>query len=309
MCLIIAKAPNDLVPESILRYSFAHNNDGFGIMAVKDGRIEFTKGLFEYDEILKLYHEHRNRHAVLHFRFATQGTVNVANCHPIKVLGKEEHGMDLFMCHNGMLRGLGSIPRGSSDTVHLVNKFIRPELEKHGPSTIFNPRYKEHLADFIGPGNKLVFLSGEGKGVIINEEAGQMLGDSWYSNLYSVRPASYDGRRSISRRFRASGRNIDFSSDENGDNRFEMEVSIMDNRRPTTVHNTEPTPYMLQWIQWDASKRRWYYFDVGKNTMYYFSEKAKAKAVEKRDRARRSRTLKNVREVYGTAEVGDELEE
>ncbi len=100
MCILIAKAAavRKMTTEEI-RNSATSNPDGFGMAyVVGDGKIHVHK-TFNVDEIIKLNDELPEWASIIyHFRIATHGSVNLANCHPF--LDKER---GVVFGHNGIL--------------------------------------------------------------------------------------------------------------------------------------------------------------------------------------------------------------
>lgn len=100
MCILIAKAAavRKMTAEEI-KNSAQANPDGFGMAyVVGDGKIHVHK-TFNVDEIIKLNDELPEWASIIyHFRIATHGSVNLANCHPFL---DEERGV--VFGHNGIL--------------------------------------------------------------------------------------------------------------------------------------------------------------------------------------------------------------
>lgn len=191
MCVIIASENGKRPDASILRQADRENPHGWGIMHPKDGKIEVYKG-FKIKKLLSYMEEKlpADTPFVLHFRWATHGTLAIQNVHPFRVTD------DLWMAHNGVLQGI--TPRGSehSDTWHFAHDIMRPYVEKHPHMPgheQFIPILEKYLQDKkMGYSNKLAFLQPTGKILIVNRKQGEEHEGCWYSN-HSVIPRQYSG--------------------------------------------------------------------------------------------------------------------
>lgn len=200
MCLIAYK-PNDKAKFTLddFKASYSRNNDGTGIMFVDGGRVQVERAVGSLDQQLKVFASHQDKDSwVLHQRFATAGAKDVANCHPFKVLDKDEDGVDLFMVHNGTLNSVVDLTeKGFSDTWHFVENVMKPML-KRDYELLNMESFQIMLHATIGAGNKLLFLSSDNEVLIFNEEKGSWREGCWVSNTYSLaRPttaATYQGR-------------------------------------------------------------------------------------------------------------------
>ena len=127
MCIIIYKDKTAALPtKKTLKTCFNNNDDGCGYM-VKQGKTVFiNKGFMRFSDF---YTEFKNDkkitkdcELVLHFRIATGGLVNAANCHPFPVTDKvaeltaNEFITDKAIAHNGILSGFDDINKVLSDT-------------------------------------------------------------------------------------------------------------------------------------------------------------------------------------------------
>jgi len=199
MCIIAVAGNGKTVTEDKFRACFYANPDGFGMMWVDGGQIQMYKTL-QYEEALKRYKEIdegfcESSPIILHFRIGTQGPNDIGNCHPFYVNSK------VSFCHNGILsdysRGYGNQQpykwvkggdKDDSDTV-LFNKDILKQLPE---DFLLNDTTLNLIDDFVGSGNKLVFLDmieDEPKVTIVNERAGNVDKSSgiWYSGYAYTR--------------------------------------------------------------------------------------------------------------------------
>lgn len=122
MCIIIVKpAGAKMPPKAILERCARLNPHGFGF-ATKDtiyktlSREEFFKAIkgIRHDET-----------AILHFRYATHGSIKTENCHPFK---DEETGVSF--AHNGILNVVPIDDMTDSETAFRTR--IVPIIKEHG---------------------------------------------------------------------------------------------------------------------------------------------------------------------------------
>lgn len=197
MCLIALCPPGKKLEDWEIRSAFNKNSDGFGIMMPhpeKEGlRIHRILSKTS-DAVVELYHQALTNPKLashphgIHFRFKTHGKVDLANTHPFRVLRKDKHGMDLFMMHNGVISAMSGIKTDDdkSDTWKYIRHLIRPLL-KENPALIYNPKFQIMMGMSIGSPNKLLFMDGDGKTIIVNGYQGKTREDGiWLSNDYSI---------------------------------------------------------------------------------------------------------------------------
>lgn len=174
MCLAIYKPAGKLVKEEYLRNGFANHSDGAGMAWSKDGVLHFKKGIFKLEEFLELYEQIKELPALLHFRKATHGAVNEANCHPfIFNDGK------LALIHNGVLNIKCNI-EGLSDTAHFVKLVLEPMINKNNVP-IDDGALHYLISTSIGT-DKMVVMDGNGAAYVFNEDKGTLDEGVWYSN-------------------------------------------------------------------------------------------------------------------------------
>lgn len=113
MCLIVRGRVRDLFSLD-LEYAEICNADGFGIHTSDSVFSSFDFPDTDSRTILEALP--LDTVATIHYRLATHGTVNNANCHPFSL------GDGVFLMHNGVLRGDGYVcPVGKrSDTAILA---------------------------------------------------------------------------------------------------------------------------------------------------------------------------------------------
>lgn len=188
MCVIIDMPAGAMFPANELEVAFENNPDGFGVMWTDKGRVEtlkYPKGTFStLLDVLASFDPDQS--IVLHLRYATVGVVKEMNTHPHQVLCKSQHGIDLWMMHNGTI--YDAVDDGAkSDTLSFVDNELKPILAKC-PALILYPAFQRFIEKRVGSGNKLVFLDSAGNVTKINEDQGVERNGCWCSNAYSFKP-------------------------------------------------------------------------------------------------------------------------
>lgn len=176
MCLIIASATGRKPADSILMDAFTDNRDGYGIVYLKDNRLVVRKG-FTYPEFFTDFERVEGPY-VVHFRYATHGMIDADNTHPFRVT---KH---LYMAHNGIL-DVPMVDKDKSDTWNFAKYIVSPMLFA-AQGRIDHPGLTDSLQKFIGRGNKLAFFDSKGNITIVNEKAGTVYQEMWFSNEYNL---------------------------------------------------------------------------------------------------------------------------
>lgn len=97
MCCIIIVPRNQEVPsEGVLRQVYDHNKDGMGFVSETNyfRTFDFEEFLYELRQVPT------SENIIIHFRWATHGSVKLSNCHPF--VGYAQ-GREYFFAHNGVL--------------------------------------------------------------------------------------------------------------------------------------------------------------------------------------------------------------
>ena len=167
MCIAILNKPNQTLRRKHLKNCWNNNDDGAGMSWVsKKGNINIFKELNSFDVFYQKYISVRKHNPesnmLLHFRIKTHGKTDKTNCHPFKVSN------ELAFCHNGVIRDVEDHDH-YSDTI-MFNRTILRQLPK---SFIYNKATLTLIEEFIGSGNKLIFLTNKNEAIIINESVGE----------------------------------------------------------------------------------------------------------------------------------------
>jgi predicted glutamine amidotransferase len=174
MCIAILNTKNTLTKET-LQQCWKSNPDGAGMIYISKGQLVTFKEMTNFDKFYKEYIKQRKANKqsnfVLHFRIATSGKIDRANCHPFNV------NKNLAFVHNGMI-SIQQLNNNVSDT-YTFNELILKKL----PSTFLNNHaILDLIENYIGY-SKLIFLDNENNPSILNEHLGHWdEEDNWYSN-------------------------------------------------------------------------------------------------------------------------------
>jgi glutamine amidotransferase len=181
MCLLVAIPASEDIAYGRAVEAAANNPDGFGFAIIAETHIVRFRSM-SFDETWSEWQLARSRWdgpAVWHWRWATGGTMDVANCHPFEVGGDSR----LMLAHNGVLPIAAT--RFRSDTRILAEDVLADE-----DVTLWDDDgWRDELGAYIG-GNKLVFLSvhpDQAQNLyIVNERHGHWDAGVWWSNTSYV---------------------------------------------------------------------------------------------------------------------------
>ena len=187
MCLLVTQLSNSpALPESWLRDFHSSNSDGVGVMYVEGQSLVIEKCLPKSaDDFVNFYYSHiAGKDCAFHLRMRTHGATDLENCHPYEVLNSKEHGLDLWLMHNGILHTDNKNDVTKSDTWHYIRDYLRPMLANN-PEFFTTPEFQDLIESHIGSSNKFVLMDNQNRLVTINESAGVYWGGLWLSNTYA----------------------------------------------------------------------------------------------------------------------------
>ncbi|MDR1562272.1 MAG: class II glutamine amidotransferase [Dysgonamonadaceae bacterium] len=121
MCVIIVKEAGIKLPsENMLRKAAVYNPHGFGFCTKR--RLFKTLSIERFlNEVGKV---ETNEPCVLHFRFATQGSVKTSNSHPFKQDG-------VCFSHNGVLHNVKAKNDQTDSEIFFINDVV-PVINEYG---------------------------------------------------------------------------------------------------------------------------------------------------------------------------------
>ena len=93
-----------------------------GVMYAEGGKLIVKKILPKTAKDFESFYnkEITGRFCAFHLRMKTHGDINLDNCHPYEVLNQQEHGIDLWLMHNGILSTGNASDETKSDTWHYI---------------------------------------------------------------------------------------------------------------------------------------------------------------------------------------------
>lgn len=187
MCLLVIQhqdAPK--LGKEWLADFYSHNKDGVGVMYADGGKLIVKKILPKTAKDFESFYnkEITGKFCAFHLRMKTHGDINLDNCHPYEVLNQQEHGIDLWLMHNGILSTGNASDETKSDTWHYIKNYLVPMLAKN-PDFAFTEPFAEIVAEHIGSGNKFVLMDNTGRYQVINQNVGVQWGGLWLSNTYA----------------------------------------------------------------------------------------------------------------------------
>lgn len=168
MCLTLYKPKGCAIDFDLFDNCFRCHPDGIGMMFPAFGIAAIDKGFKNPDALIESYKFVREQigdtPAVFHFRRATAGAINKANCHPHRIAS------DLAFVHNGTIHSITTdISGGRSDTLTYRDKC----LQGMTGDTLADELYLKRISKHIGKDNALTFMNGTGSVAFCNGERGR----------------------------------------------------------------------------------------------------------------------------------------
>lgn len=177
MCIIALKPAGKTITDETLKNMWESNDDGAGFMYADRGKVRVVKGLMTFADFLAAYKrigDHRK--IVMHFRIRTHGAVSPALTHPFWI---RKGG--LAMVHNGIISSIGHNHAAQDESDTSLYAKILAHRYPDPLEAISSPEEHEKIVKEIG-WSKLVFLTGAGEHIIVNEKSGDWEDGCWYSN-------------------------------------------------------------------------------------------------------------------------------
>lgn len=188
MCQAIVKPAGISIDKELLEQAWRDNPDGAGIAyRTSKGKVKITKGFFDYEDFLAFYERYQHFDLLIHFRYATHGSIRIENCHPFPL------AQNVALIHNGVLsQHLPIVGDDRSDTRVFVEDFLIPKLSGQDTHVeLQSMSLAQDIYSNIGS-SKLAVLTPTGF-LIYNESLGEWADGVWWSagkpmlwnNLYS----------------------------------------------------------------------------------------------------------------------------
>ena len=174
MCVIIIKTKGHALPsKKELKAAYLRNHDGCGFVS----ETRHYKSLDFEDFYNHLRVVPKGENVIIHFRWATHGSVSLANCHPFY-----DKKSGTWFAHNGILR---VIPfRGKTDSETAFRRYLAPTISKWG---LYSPQMKTIVSNIID-GSKFAFMKDGQLRVFGNFIE---YGGCFYSNLHHLSVLRY----------------------------------------------------------------------------------------------------------------------
>ena len=175
MCIAILKTIGGTITKEQLDNSYKKNPDGCGFSYVDENNKLVIYKEMVYTSFYKKLMESFDLYGssspfIIHFRIATEGGINLDNCHPFYVSD------DTVFCHNGIISGLRK-ESGYSDT-RIFNEDVLKNLDKDFQSNDGIMR----LLDLSIGYSKLIFINKDKSYSLVGEEKGEWVNGVWFSN-------------------------------------------------------------------------------------------------------------------------------
>lgn len=188
MCLALYKPAGIKADWNKLQNGMEHNSDGAGFAVAVDGQLIVEKGFFKFEQFKMAFEPFEMYDAIVHFRMATHGDKNKANCHPFDLrdfeddlAGEASSRTPVAVIHNGIFSQANDDQKQWSDTWHVCRDLLAPLWLSD--DKCFEKAHLIEMGDhYVGTYNKLVFLDATGKCSIWGEKNGHWKDGSWYSN-------------------------------------------------------------------------------------------------------------------------------
>jgi glutamine amidotransferase len=172
MCVLIYKPAGTSVSESILRGCFDRNDDGLGIGHSDGSTLHIWRTLTNIDEACKRAALLNDYPAMIHFRYATHGTVSMENVHPFWINDTRR----ALVGHNGIIQ-IGT-QAGESDTRSFVSNVLANMRDGWWNNHIARTQIEKLLG-----GSRLAIMEEDGKCTFLNKAQGETTADGvWFSN-------------------------------------------------------------------------------------------------------------------------------
>ena len=180
MCLIIYSPDGDPVERRVFDYAATQNADGIGVMSVLGvERYVGRKSRKRAWRAIRRAADAKVPYGV-HFRWATHGDVNLANCHPF-----ENKARDTLVMHNGILAATKAYAtKEKSDTRLFVDYFMDAVP---APTDPVRQCFTRLIEEAMGRDNKfLTYHIPSNTFELMNADEGLWIEGLWYSNTYSL---------------------------------------------------------------------------------------------------------------------------
>ncbi len=176
MCIIAHKpAGVHLMGDDVLFNCFENNPDGAGLMYLYQGSVRIIKGFMRFTDLLesllsleKKVKSLTDIDMVIHFRYATQGSICAQNCHPFPCSSNDKDLRSLNLsaltgiAHNGVINFCSTKKRSKLSDTQI---FIRDYLSRIPYRDLYNSAI-----------NKLIYEATNSKFAIMSQRGVDLIG-------------------------------------------------------------------------------------------------------------------------------------
>lgn len=172
MCVAIYIPAGATVAENILRGVFKRNDDGVGVAWSDGQKLDIWRTMNDINGVVTLVQNLRDYPTLVHFRYATHGTVTMDNVHPFWL----DERRRAVVAHNGVIQ-IGTA-NDESDT----RAFVRHVLGQMRDGWWNNPVTMTQIEKLLN-GSRIIIMEDDGRAHILNKHAGDVSADKvWFSN-------------------------------------------------------------------------------------------------------------------------------
>lgn len=174
MCIIVYKPQGIIMPKNnILENCFDSNPDGAGYMYqdYNSKKVIINKGFMSFDSFITTIENLSNNiditavNLVMHFRYATQGSIIPENSHPFPITDKVKNlkalsiTVNTAMVHNGIIPFCSDY--NNKNKLSDTQIFIKDYLSKMNNSILFNPAVLALIEESTN--SKFIFMNNNNK--------------------------------------------------------------------------------------------------------------------------------------------------
>ena len=155
MCILVVCKPGTIPTREELTKGACSNPHGFGYAVIINGELVMNRSMESaplIEEFLKVRSENLDGYAIFHARYASQGSIDINNCHPF-YLGEDKQTV---MAHNGNIPNRLQEKGDSRSDSRWFAETVMPSLG--GVVALDNPFLEEMISDWVGS-NRIAFLT------------------------------------------------------------------------------------------------------------------------------------------------------
>lgn len=149
MCVIIYKPAGKELPSlDILDKAYRRNPHGCGVVSPN----VLYKGLSYTSFKKNLKRCNKEEPLLIHFRYATHGSVKKSNCHPFY-----DQETETYFMHNGIIGGINP-PKDKTDSECAFRRILQPYIKRYGLDSVELLKTANQVRGFH---SKFAFIQGD----------------------------------------------------------------------------------------------------------------------------------------------------